>query len=161
EVNSLLFDIWSDETGNGNPALNHSNLYTALLQGLGIYLPDITSRAYADDPRFFDSAFTVPLFELVVSQFSEEFFPEILGMTLYLEWEVLSLVPGVQRWEAQSPRIDAQFLRMHIGIDNAVDGHGAKAKRAVKLYLDHVLRESGEDEMRAQWKRIWTGYVAF
>lgn len=159
DINSLLFDIWSDETGNGNPALNHANLYTALMQSVGIYLPALRSRAYADNPAILDSAYTNPLFELVISQFSKDFFPEILGMTLQLEWEVLGLWPGVKRLEAK--HFNAQFYRMHIGIDNASEGHGAKAKLAVQQYLDFITAESGPEEAARQWERIWTGYVAF
>jgi hypothetical protein len=159
DINSFLFDIWSDETGNGDPALNHANLYTALLQSQGIYLPDLRSRDYVDNPDLLDSAFTASLFELVISQFSEDFFPEILGMTLQLEWEVLSLWPGVKRLERWN--INSQFYRMHIGIDNADDGHGAKARMAVQQYLDHVREKSGPEEVEKQWERIWTGYAAF
>jgi hypothetical protein len=50
---------------------------------------------------------------------------------------------------------------MHVGIDNAVDGHGAKARNAVNVYLDNVLKESGCEAMQREWKRIWTGFVAF
>ena len=50
---------------------------------------------------------------------------------------------------------------MHVGIDNAVDGHGAKARNAVNVYLDNVLKESGREAMQREWKRIWTGFVAF
>jgi len=99
------------------------------------------------------------LFELVISQFSRDFFPEILGMTLQLEWEVLTLWPGVKRLEANG--ISAQFYRMHIGIDNADDGHGAKAKRAVQQYLDHIREKAGPDDVQREWRRIWDGYVAF
>ena len=35
----LLFDVWSDEFGNGNPALHHGNLFTTFLRGLNITLP--------------------------------------------------------------------------------------------------------------------------
>lgn len=80
-------------------------------------------------------------------------------MTLFLEWEVLSLVPGVKR--ADYFGIDSQFWRMHVGIDNATEGHGAMAKRAVELYLDNVLRESGAEAQQQHWKRIWRGFVAF
>ena len=51
-----------------------------------------------------------------------------------------------------------------MGIDNAADGHGAKARRAVELYLDHVRKQTGSEEevQQRQWRRIWTaGYVAF
>jgi hypothetical protein len=159
DVNSFLFDIWNDETGGGNPALNHANLYTTLLQSQGFYLPEINSKEYANYPVLFDSAYTASLFELVISQFSKDFFPEILGMTLQLEWEVLTLWPGVKRLEANG--ISAQFYRMHIGIDNADDGHGAKAKKAVQQYLDHIREKGGSDEVQKEWQRIWNGYVAF
>ena len=159
DINSLLFEIWSDETGNGDPALNHANLYTALMQSVGLYLPPLRSRDYADNPAILDSAYTNPLFELVVSQFSKDFFPEILGMTLQLEWEVLGLWAGVKRLEAKN--FNSQFYRMHIGIDNAAEGHGGKAKLAVKQFLDLVRAESGPEEAARQWKRIWNGYVAF
>jgi hypothetical protein len=159
DINSLLFEIWSDETGNGDPALSHANLYTALMQSVGLYLPPLKSRAYADNPAILDSAYTNPLFELLISQFSKDFFPEILGMTLQLEWEVLGLWPGVKRLEAK--QFNAQFYRMHIGIDNASEGHGAKARLAVQQYLDYVRAESGPEEAARQWERIWTGYVAF
>lgn len=159
EVTSLLFEVWSDEVGNGDRSLHHGNLYTALLKSLGLYVPEITSRAYVDDPRIDESSFVAPVFQLAISQHSEEFFPEIIGMTLFLEWEVLSLVPRVKRRDYFG--IDSQFWRMHVGIDNATEGHGAKAKRAAGLYLDEVLKESGPDAQQNHWKRIWRGFVAF
>jgi hypothetical protein len=80
-------------------------------------------------------------------------------MTLQLEWEVLGLWPGVKRLESKG--FNAHFYRMHIGIDNASEGHGAQAKRAIALYLDLITAESGPEEAARQWKRIWNGYVAF
>ena len=159
EINALLFGIWSDEIGNGTVELNHCNLYTDLLQSVGIKLPDVKSREYADDPRFFNSAFETPVFELAISQFPTDYFPELLGMTLNLEWEVLSLRKGIKRLEKLG--IDPQFYIMHVGIDNASEGHGARARRAVELYIDHISREGGEELVQAMWQRIWTGYVAF
>ena len=159
EVTSLLFAVWSDEIGNGDPSLHHGNLYTALLKSLGVYLPEVTSRAYVDDPRLDETTFIAPVFQLAISQHSQEFFPEIIGMTLFLEWEVLSLVPGIKRLDYFG--IDSQFWRMHVGIDNATEGHGAKAKRAIELYLDQVFRESGPQSQQEHWKRIWRGFVAF
>lgn len=159
EISALLFSVWSDEVGNGDPSLHHGNLYTTLLKSLGVYLPEVSSRAYVDDPRFDETTFVGPVFELAISQHSQEYFPELLGMTLFLEWEVLSLVPGSKRLDYFG--IDSQFFRMHIGIDNASEGHGAQARRAVELYLDRILRESGPAAQQAHWKRIWRGFVAF
>jgi len=159
EVRSLLFNIWMDESGSGDPQLNHANVYTDLMHSVGIYAEEIGSQAYADNPHLLDSAFTLPLLELTVSQFTSNYFPEILGMTLYLEWEVLDLQKTVMLMESYG--ISSQFYRLHVGIDNAADGHGAMAKRAVKLHLDQVRAESGEAAVQAEWARIWTGYVAF
>jgi hypothetical protein len=159
QVHSLLFSVLADETGNGDPRLNHANLFTDLLHSVGVFPPDIRSREYVDDPELLDSAFTLPLFQMVISQFSENYFAEILGMTLYLEWEVLGLTPIVKMMEFHG--VDAHFYRMHIAIDNAAEGHGARAKRAVQLYLEQVRNESGEDAAQHQWRRIWDGYVTF
>ena len=89
DVKALLFTVWNDESGNGNPALHHGNLYTRLMEALGVHLPEIRSRAYANHPAFFESGFVQPVFELTMSLYSEELLPELIGMTLFLEWEVL------------------------------------------------------------------------
>ncbi|MFI6005773.1 LodA/GoxA family CTQ-dependent oxidase [Streptomyces sp. NPDC051366] len=79
DVHSLLFSIWKDEVGDGNPALNHSNLYQNLLEKLGIFLPPVDSEEFADHPDLLDSAYTVAAFELAISSHSEEFFPNSSG----------------------------------------------------------------------------------
>lgn len=159
EVDACLFEIWSDEAGNGNVAHSHCNLYTDLMRQEGIYLPDPRSLEYALDPRLLDSAFTVPLMELALAQFPRLFYPELLGFTLQLEWTVVSLKPGIRR--LQYFGIDPHFYVLHVGIDNAASGHGAKAKQAVKIYLDKVLQLGGPVAMQQAWKRIWTGFIAF
>lgn len=153
-VRSCLLNIWMDETGDGNVNQDHSNLYTQLLASVGVYLPPVESREYAMNPDFLDSAFTLPVFELVISQFSDEFFPEILGITLSIEWMVLDL----KRTAAllRHFKIDPHFFVLHVGIDNATEGHGAQAKEAIKLFLDGL--PSGEREHA--WQRIWNGFVA-
>jgi len=159
QVRSLLFEVWSDEVGNGDPSLHHGNLFTTLISSLGTQLPPVASRAYADNPDIDESNFIDAVFELAISLHSESFLPEILGMTLLLEWEVLSLVPGIKGREYIG--IDPEFWRMHVGIDNASEGHGAKARAAVELYLDEVLKKSGVVAMQEEWKRVWRGFVAF
>ncbi|MGA7959647.1 MAG: LodA/GoxA family CTQ-dependent oxidase [Xanthobacteraceae bacterium] len=159
DVRGFLFDVWSDEFGNGNPALHHGNLFTTFLRGLNITLPGVATRAYADHPKFNDADFCSPVFQMAISQNSDRYFPEIIGMTLFLEWEVLELAQTIKKLDYHG--IDSQFWRMHVGIDNAVDGHGAKARNAVNVYLDNVLKESGRAAMQREWKRIWTGFVAF
>lgn len=159
EVTSLLFEIWSDEVGNGDPALHHGNLYTTLLRQLGALLPAVNSKEYAEHPALDESTFIAPVFELAISKYTKDYLPEILGMTLFLEWEVLSLVPPIRVGEYFG--IDTQFYKMHVGIDNASDGHGAKARDAVISYLDRAFDEGGAAAQQEQWRRIWRGFVAF
>jgi len=159
EITSLLSEIYQDELGNGKVELNHSTLYTTMLASCGIHLPKVFQKSYALDSKFLDSAFSAPTFALSISQFSDLFFPEILGITLLIEWTVLESVPIIKLFKYYG--VDPHFYDMHVAIDNASTGHGAKAKRAIELYLDYVRQIGGEDEAQKDWKRIWTGFVAF
>jgi hypothetical protein len=158
-VTAYLFNIWMDEMGDGNENQNHANVYTQLCEKVGVLLQPVTSRDYADNPTLLDSAFTVPMYELAISQFTPTYFPEILGMTLQLEWEVLALKPTIKLF--QHFGIDPHFYELHVGIDNAASGHGAKARAAVVRYLDEAQQRGGSSEVQRQWRRIWEGYVAF
>ena len=159
EIQGLLFDIWSDEIGNGDPSLHHGNIYTTLLNSLGFYLPEVSSKEYSEYRDIPESSYIGAVFSLAISLHSEEYFPELLGMTLFLEWEVLSLVPGIKRLDYLN--INSHFYKMHVAIDNATEGHGYAAKRAVELYLDHIQAESGSKGVEENWRRIWRGFVAF
>ena len=159
EVQGYLFEIWSDEIGNGDPAQNHANIYGDLLHSAGIYLPPIASRAYADDPTLWDSSFVSPAYQSAIAQFPETYAPELLGMTLYLEWEAVFLPAMVKLYDYHG--YNPLFYELHVAIDNPVNGHGARARDAVARYLDHVREESGEREMQEHWRRVWNGYLAF
>ncbi|GGV24564.1 hypothetical protein GCM10010495_45210 [Kitasatospora herbaricolor] len=159
DIHALLFSIWVDEVGGGDPALNHSNLYNDLLRGVGLYLPPVDSYDFAMLPDMLDSAYTVSAFQLAISLYSERFFPEILGMTLQLEWEVVGIKPTVELFDHYG--INSQFYKMHVGIDNAASGHGAKARDAVARYLEAIYDAGGDEAVQQQWQRIWNGYVAF
>ncbi|HEV7824590.1 MAG TPA: LodA/GoxA family CTQ-dependent oxidase [Mycobacteriales bacterium] len=156
ELTGFLAQIWIDEVGGGDPAQNHANIYTALLGSVGIPTPPLGSREYAYDDTLLESAFTAPLLQLVVSQFTEDFFPEILGMTLYLEWESVELANTARL--LRHYKLDPGYYTLHVAIDNAEAGHGSLAKRAVKRYLASFHDEA---QKQAQWRRIWDGYVAF
>lgn len=159
EVNAFLFEIWSDEIGNGDPAQNHANIYTDLMHSAGIYMPPLNSRAYADNLDVWDASFSSPAYQSAIARFPETYFPELLGMTLYLEWEAIYLPAMVKLYEYHG--FPSLFYKLHVAIDNPVNGHGARARDAVNLYLDHVRAEGGDSEVQAHWRRIWTGYLAF
>jgi hypothetical protein len=159
EVNSILFTILKEELGDGVPSQNHANIYRDLCHSFGFYPPEMTSMAFARDPVFLDCAFDSPVFQLGISEFSRRYYPEIIGMSLWLEWTVLDL----HRIAAIVERVglSSHFYRMHIAIDNAASGHGAGIIRAVKLYLAQIRIEGGDQAVQEHWKRIWDGYVAF
>jgi hypothetical protein len=159
DVGELLAQIRQDELGDGETAQNHANVYTDMLKSLNIYLPDLHTRTYAQDPRLLDEAFTQPCFLLAISQFDDDFLPEILGMTLYLEWSSIGLITTINTLESFG--IDPIYYKLHVGIDNAASGHGARARQAVEMYLDQIRASQGEGPMREAWARIWTGYVTF
>jgi Iron-containing redox enzyme len=93
EVRALLFSVWMDELGDGDVSMNHCNIYRDLCHSVGYSPAPIDSREFAFDSTILDSAYQVPAFELAISQFTDEYLPEILGMTLQLEWCVLELKP--------------------------------------------------------------------
>lgn len=159
EVESLLFQIWVDELGGGKPELNHSNVYEDLLHSAGYYLPPVNSREYADYPDIDPRSYSIGVYQLCIAQYSQEYFPELLGMTLYLEWDANALQAGVQLLEHYG--YPPLFYSLHVAIDNAVEGHGAKAKEAVHLYLDNIYKKSGEKGVQEHWQRIWNGFVSF
>ncbi|HEY6423721.1 MAG TPA: iron-containing redox enzyme family protein, partial [Pseudonocardiaceae bacterium] len=159
EVQANLFSIWADEAGNGKTELNHCNVYETLLRSANVYLPPIVSREFIEGD-FLPSGFEGSVFQMSVGRSPQEFFPELLGMTLYLEWEATpTLTPTVRMLEGR--RIDPHFYRMHVAIDNIASGHGALAKQSVKLYLDDVREKGGMDALQSHWARIWKGYVTW
>lgn len=160
ESRAMLFSVLMDEMGDGEASHNHPNIYRDLCHSISFYPADCTSEEFAKDPTFLDSAFDVPAFELAISQFSDDFYPEILGMTLQLELNVVELKGTIALLKYHG--FDPHYYEMHVGIDNPITGHAAKALRAIVLYLDNIRSNGGGEEAVArQWQRIWDGYVAF
>ncbi|MGH8671006.1 MAG: iron-containing redox enzyme family protein [Burkholderiales bacterium] len=159
---ALLSSIWADESGNGRPEQNHSRIYRALLESVGVKMPAVSDWAFIKQLNLLDSAFASPVFQLSIARFPNTFFPELLGMTLYYEWEAsVSSIPVVALLEHPTIGIDARYFKLHVKIDNIDSGHGALAKQAVEGFLQDIRARRGEEAMQLQWRRIWLGYVAF
>jgi hypothetical protein len=138
---------------------NHANVYDALLRSVNIYLPPIQSSEFIES-NFLPGAFTGAVFELSVGRFLKEYFPELLGMTLYLEWEATPTLISAENLLA-GRNINPLFYRLHVAIDNIKAGHGFLAKDAIKLYLASIQDAGGESALQAHWKRVWNGYVTW
>ena len=159
EVRSRLFSIWADEVGDGQTRQNHSNVYQDLLRSQGMYLPPVTSRAFLD-LDLAPGAWRTPVFQAVIGLFPQMFFPELIGMTLFLEWEATpTLQPKVRMLRNRG--MNPLFYSLHVAIDNISEGHGAIAKEAVKLFLADKLEEGGDQAVQENWRRIWNGYVTW
>lgn len=159
DVQSNLFAIWDDEAGNGKIEQNHSNVFDSLLRSIGIYMPSIRAEAFIEQ-SFLPGAYEGAVFQLCVGQYPVEFFPELLGMTLHLEWEATpTLTPTVRLYKGRA--LNPHYYQLHVAIDNISVGHGALAKDAIKRYLARVRVEGGNTAVQAAWKRIWNGYVTW
>ena len=158
-VQARLASIWIDEAGGGRVEQNHSNVYAALMHSQNIYLPPVTAREFIEQD-FVRSAFESPVFQLCVGRFPRRFLPELLGMTLYMEWEATPTSTPIANMLAKRG-FDPLYYRMHAAIDNIDAGHGALSKEAIKLYLNAKLKEGGDAVVQEHWQRIWRGYVAW
>jgi hypothetical protein len=159
DINAILYSILNEELGGGVPSQNHANIWLDLCQSVDFYPLPAACSEFAEDQRFLDAAFDSPTFQLAISEFTKSYYPEIIGMTLFLEWSVLVLHRTADMLDYFG--MDAHFYRMHIAIDNAANGHGARIMRAVKLYLEQARLAGGDKAVQCQWRRIWDGYVAF
>lgn len=159
-INRHLLKIYADELGNGRPKRNHPNVYRRLLDDLGIGLPPFASEAFANDPRFLDAAFDLPVYLLAIGQDPRRYFPELLGLNLAIE--LSGLGAGYMRLIdlLRDHGIDPAIIQLHLSIDNLASGHAARARDAVMIYMDEMERKGGAEVSRQVWRRIWTGYLS-
>jgi hypothetical protein len=138
--------------GAGNPAQNHANIFTQTLSDAGHQHRADHEQGVRAGPDLLESSFTLPLFQLVVSQFTDQFLPELLGMTMMFEWESVELATTARLLEHFG--LDSTYYRLHVAIDNADVGHGAIAKRAVKRYLPGSRRGRTPAAVAAHLERL-------
>ncbi|MGB1011447.1 MAG: iron-containing redox enzyme family protein [Thiolinea sp.] len=161
EISARLFRIYSDEVGNADTYMNHPNVYRRMLEDEGIHMPPTESLDFAMQPALLDFAFDLPLLTLSVSMFPKTLLPEIIGVNLAIELSGLGkgymqVIDELRYW-----KIDPYFFTLHLTIDNIASGHTAVAIETVHLYLDQVMTTQGQAAMQQEWRRIWTGYLAF
>ena len=86
----------------------------------------LASRAYADNPEMWDSSFSSPVYQTAIAHFPEAYFPELLGMTLYLEWEAIYLPAMVKLYEYHG--YSSLFYKLHVAIDMGKEWTNVSAK---------------------------------
>lgn len=159
-IGALLYKILSDEIGNGDTALNHPNIYRALMRQMGVVLPNFRSREFAHFARFKDAAFEVPVFWLCISLFPQRYIAETLGLNLAMELSGVGGAYRTARDELHQHGFSTLFVDLHNTIDNVSTGHSAMALRAIELWMDQALRNGDARQVRNAWLRVWTGFRA-
>ena len=160
KIGTLLYKIYSDEVGNGEPELNHPNIYRNLMQEMGINLPKFATREFSYWDRFNDEAFKVPVFWLSISQFPRRFMAETLGLNLAMELAGVGGSYRTARDELHHYGYSTRFVDLHNTIDNVSTGHTAMARQAIEHYMDSVLQTNNPVSLRSHWERVWIGYRA-
>jgi len=161
EIYQILFSIYCDEIGNGLLQQNHCYIFQKLLHSLSINVPPVYSTAFIKHSNFINSAFDLPTYMLALSLHSEKFLPELLGLNMAIELSGLgkSYMQLVDDWNYWG--IDSTIANIHISIDNYVSGHTFLAKKVIQLYMDTILKQSGDDKvLDRHWRRIYTGYAS-
>lgn len=161
EICEILFSIYCDEIGNGQPEQNHPFIFQQLLDSLAIRVPPAYSREFIAHSGFINSAFDLPVYMLSLSSFSVEFLPELLGLNMAIELSGLgkSYMRLVDDWNYWG--IDPSIANIHISIDNYASGHAFLAKKAIQIYMDELMQKTANPLLLDRhWRRIYNGYAA-
>jgi hypothetical protein len=156
---ALLFRIYYDELGAGDPRRHHGNVMRRTLEAHGRVVPECTT--IADDPRVLPAAFVMPALWLAMATVTEDCMPELLGLNLAIE---MAGIGRGYRWAASVLRhhgVDPCFFDLHNTIDNASSGHTATSREAIHAYLDDLAAAGGAFARDEAWQRMARGFASY
>jgi hypothetical protein len=159
QVMSQLWQILSEELGDGDPTKHHTNVYHQLMQSILPLMPEGHSIRFLEeefsgrDHAVWQSGLT----QLLIAIFHEELLPEVLGFNLHFEGLTSEMMMAAM--ETRELGLDPSYFMLHISIDNAVTGHSAMAVDAVCDYIQHTRELNGVDAAAWAWRRVQAGYV--
>ncbi|KAM7193799.1 hypothetical protein V8F33_007588 [Rhypophila sp. PSN 637] len=160
DVTKTLWQILSEEYGDGDLKKHHVHVYRQLLQTHAV--PELPR---ADSPDFIGQSgglnTTLPVWraavgQLLISLFAHHFLPEVVGFNLHFEGITLQTLIAAK--ELGELDMDPAYFHLHISIDNADSGHSAMAVQAVERYLAKVESKYGAVAMKQDWRRIQIGF---
>ena len=153
----LLYDIYWDEIGNGQPGRSHGVLYEDLLAGLDYRLPKFWTREFVDEVDFLDEGFVAPAFRLAIAEFPVSRYPEIVGVNMVCEFHGLGTAGISKADDLTRQGYDTGFTRLHIADDNVEMGHSARSRDAVVFLMAQAARLGVTDLV---WERVRRGATA-
>lgn len=158
-VTKNAWQILSEELGDGDIERNHVFVYRNLLRSVGVDLPPADSPEFVAPGLGMDnmSAWRAAVAQLLVSLFSHDFLPEVLGFNLCFEQITLPTLQAAH--ELPKLGISGYYFLLHVCIDNIDSGHSAMALTIVSRYLDMIRESGGEADVELTWRRIQAGYV--
>jgi hypothetical protein len=157
-IGSMLFQIYSDEIGNGTTKFNHTNIFRSLMGELGLNLPEFDTWEFAHLQSFEETSFALPAFLLCLSQCSQCYLPETLGLNLAIELfgvdNELRRGSDLLRYYGYS----SLFLDVHNTIDNLDTGHSRLALTAILEYMRAIASLEDHPLLQQHWLRIRRGH---
>lgn len=154
-----LWQILSEELGDGDIEKHHTRLFAQLLRSFAPDVPDAPSPDFLDrrhgatNEKIWRSA----VLQSIVSLFQESFLPEILGFNLNFERISFEMLKAMI--ELRELKLDPTYFMLHVCIDNAASGHTAVALDAVCSYLAGIREQHGYDAEQQAWRKIQAGYA--
>lgn len=161
DADHIVFEIYADEMGRGDVKKNHLAIIRKVLASMDVHLPPIGDTAFKEQDDFLDELYPYVIFQLSLSLFPDDFFPEILGYNAAIEMFGACELRMHEIQKLQYWGFDVEYELTHLSIDNISAGHTRAAMDAVIGYIEEIRRGAGEDAMRRVWQRVWAGYASF
>ena len=121
-----LIKTYLEELGDGAPDKNHVTIFRKLVAVHGC-----EGWQQLDDSHFVQGAI-----QLSLAHNAEDYLPEVIGFNLGYEQLPLHLL--ITSYELNELGIDPYYFTLHVTVDNASNGHAAKAVDALKNLMPRV-----------------------
>ncbi|QHC22841.1 iron-containing redox enzyme family protein [Streptomyces sp. GS7] len=161
QSDAMLFAIYADEMGRGDIAKNHITLIHHVLASMDILLPHIRQDEFRDQGDLPDGLYGFSIHQVCLSLFPDTLYNEILGYNLGIEMFGLGEMRLHEIQKLRRHHFDVSYEEAHLSIDNFSAGHARQSADIIVSYLDDVRRNSGEEAVQREWRRIWRGYASF
>ena len=121
-----LIKTYLEELGDGAPDKNHVTIFRKLVATHGC-----DGWQQLDDSHFVQGAI-----QLALAHNADQYLPEVIGFNLGYEQLPLHLL--ITSYELNELGIDPYYFTLHVTVDNASNGHAAKAVDALKNLMPRV-----------------------
>ncbi|MDQ2823802.1 MAG: iron-containing redox enzyme family protein [Pseudomonadota bacterium] len=135
-----LIKTYLEELGDGAPDKNHVTIYRKL----------VAVHACDGWQQLDDSHFVQGAIQLALANNGDDYLPEVIGFNLGYEQLPLHLL--ICSYELNELGIDPYYFTLHVTVDNASNGHAAKAVDALKNLMPRI-GDSGDF-----YRRVIDGY---